>query len=846
MSLQKYQAKRKFQETPEPKGVVKAGKGPLRFVIQKHAASRLHFDLRLEAEGTLKSWAVPKGPSVIPHEKRLAIMVEDHPLDYLLFEGTIPKGNYGGGTVMVWDEGTYHPPGVAGREESERIISEGLQEGRLHVVLHGKKLHGEFAVIRTKQAPNSWLFFKKDDVSAEAPQGDQDRSVLSNRTMEEIAAAKKPATADRIDLSGAPKAPMPHNVSPMLATPAAGPFDHPDWIFEVKWDGYRAIAEVEKGKVRLYSRNNLAFEKRYAPIVQALEHLDHEAVLDGEVVALDAAGRPRFQLLQEYQKAQKGTLVYQVFDLLHLDGHDLQKLPLVQRKALLAQILNDLPNVRLSEHIVAHGVAFFDAASRKGLEGVVAKEGRSRYQQGVRSRSWLKLKTHLRQEAVIGGFTEGKGARKELGSLVLGVYENGDLVYVGHAGTGFSDQTLADLLSRLQPLVQATCPFKKRPQVNARVHWVEPRLVCEVSFGEWTNDGNMRHPVFLRLREGKDPTTVRREHPLDDALPSVPAEPVRKTPRSVEPPPSRQPNQRVEIGGHVVQLTNLNKVYWPEDGYKKGDLIRYYRDVASVMVPHLKDRPQSLNRHPNGIHGKSFFQKDVRQQPPPEWVQTVEITSDSEDKTALTLLCQDEASLVYLANLGCIEINPWNARVGTLDLADYLLLDLDPEDISFDQVVEAAQTIHKVLEQVGAESFCKTSGKRGLHVYVPFGARYTHDQAKHFAELIARIVNAKLPSTTSLVRNPSGRQGRVYLDFLQNGKGKTLAAPYSVRPYPKGTVSTPLKWSEVRRGLDPSRFTMRTLPRRLDAVGDLWKPVLGPGIDLPACLDRLASRVQKG
>jgi bifunctional non-homologous end joining protein LigD len=846
VSLQKYQAKRKFQETPEPKGVATRGKGPLRFGIQKHAASRLHFDLRLEAEGTLKSWAVPKGPSIIPHEKRLAIMVEDHPLDYLLFEGTIPKGNYGAGTVMVWDEGTYHPPGAPGRAEAERQIRAGLEEGRLHIVLHGKKLKGEFQLVRTKQGPNSWLLFKKDETPAEPSRGDQDRSVLSNRTMEEIATGREPKSVARIDLSGAPKAPMPHAVSPMLATPAEEPFDHPQWIYEVKWDGYRAIAEVEADKVRLYSRNKLAFEKRYAPIVEALEHLGHEAVLDGEVVVLDSTGKPRFQLLQEYQKSKKGTLVYQVFDLLYLDGHDLQKLPLVRRKEILTQVLGGLLNVRLSEHIPEQGVAFFDAVSRKGLEGIVGKDGRSRYQQGVRSRSWLKFKTQLRQEAVIGGFTEGQGARKGLGSLVLGVYQDGDLFYVGHAGTGFTDKTLAELGSRLDGLTQDVCPFKKRPQTNAPVQWVEPRLVCEVSFGEWTNDGNMRHPVFLGLREDKEAETVRRERPLEVVPPSGPAEPVVKDGGSKKVPPARHASERVEIGGHVVQLTNLGKVYWPEDGYTKGDLIRYYREVSSIILPHLKDRPQSLHRHPNGIDGNSFFQKDVRQQPPPDWVETVEIISDSDGKRARTVLCQDEASLAYLANLGCIELNPWNCRVGTLDLADYLLLDLDPENISFHHVVEAAQAIRKVLEQAGAESFCKTSGKRGLHVYVPFGARYSHDQAKSFAELIARIVNSKLATTTSLVRNPSARQQRVYLDFLQNGKGKTLAAPYSVRPYPKATVSTPLKWSEVRRGLDPSRFTIRTIPKRLDDMGDLWKPVLGPGIDLPACLDRLASRMPRG
>jgi bifunctional non-homologous end joining protein LigD len=845
VSLRKYQAKREFQQTPEPKGKVKLAQGPLRFVVQKHRATRLHFDLRLEAEGTLKSWAVPKGPSFASHEKRLAVMVEDHPLEYLHFEGNIPKGNYGAGAMMVWDQGTYHVPGMPGRVDSERVMREGLRDGRLHVVLHGKKLQGEFALVRTKQAPNSWLLFKKSESGIGPRPSDEDRSVLSDRTMAEIAADKAPRTPSPIDLSDAPKGAMPRQVRPMRATPAEKPFDHPDWLFELKWDGYRAIAEIGGGHVRLYSRNNLPFEKRYTPIVDALQHLGHEAVLDGEVIVLDASGKPRFQMLQEYGKTHRGTLLYQVFDLLYLDGHDLRRLQLARRKELLAQVLDNVPNVRLSDHIQEHGVAFFEAVSEKGLEGIVAKDRRSRYQEGVRSRSWLKIKALLRQEAVIGGFTQGKGSRTGLGSLVLGVYEDGDLVYVGHAGTGFTDQSLSELRARLEGMVQERCPFKKRPKTNATVHWVEPRLVGEFSFGDWTNDGNMRHPVFLGLREDRDASTVRRERPVDVPPPSLVVTPASTANRSAATPPSRQANRNVEIDGHLVHLTNLNKVYWPEDGYTKGDLIRYYRDVARIIVPHLKDRPQSLNRHPNGIHGKSFFQKDVRQQPPPDWVRTVEIESDSDRKTARTILCQDESTLVYLANLGCIELNPWNARADTLDQADYLVLDLDPEDISFAHVVEAAQAIRKVLQQAGAEGYCKTSGKRGLHVYVPFGARHSHDQAKHFAELIARIVNAKLPTSTSLARNPRDRQQRVYLDYLQNGKGKTLAAPYSVRPYPQATVSTPLRWSEVRRGLDPRRFTIRTMAKRLQEVGDLWQPVLGPGIDLPACLDRLAFAVKR-
>jgi bifunctional non-homologous end joining protein LigD len=452
----------------------------------------------------------------------------------------------------------------------------------------------------------------------------------------------------------------------------------------------------------------------------------------------------------------------------------------------------------------------------------------------------LKIKTRRRQEAVIGGFTEPKGSRKGLGALVLGVYDKGDLVPIGDAGSGFTEKELGKLRARLDELEQKTCPFITRPRPKGVVHWVRPSLVCEVSFVEWTEDGQMRHPVFVGLREDKDAATVQREMPqrVDLVVTNGAVGAENADNRATKPRPNRQET----IGGHMVSLTNQQKVYWPNDGYTKGDLINYYREVASSMLPYLNDRPLSLNRHPNGIQGASFFQRDVTNQPPPSWVETAQLVSDG--KRVRSVLCQDEATLVYLANLGCIELNPWNSRVGTLDSPDYALLDLDPEDISFGSVVETAQAVRKVLERIGAEARCKTSGKRGLHIYIPFGAHHGHEQAKHFAELIANIVHAKLPAITSLVRRPGSRQGRVYLDFLQNGKGKTLSAAYSVRPYPGATVSTPLKWTEVRRGLDPTAFTIKTIPKRLDIVGDLWMPVLGPGIDLPACLERLASLVK--
>jgi bifunctional non-homologous end joining protein LigD len=839
VSLRQYQSKRHFSQTPEPRGAKGKSSGTLRFVIQKHAARSLHYDFRLEAAGVLKSWAVPKGPSLNPEEKRLAVMVEDHPLEYGDFEGIIPKGNYGAGTVMVWDHGTYSIPG---QTDTEKAIREGLAKGRFHLILKGKKLRGEFALFKIKsEDEKNWLLRKiQDDAATDQPLPDDDLSVLSSRTMADITDNRsKPRSArkkSKIDLSDAPRGAMPTRVKPMLATAIDQPFDRAGWLFEVKWDGYRAIAEVAGGEVRLYSRNNQSFEEKFAPVVETLRDLGREAVLDGEIVVVDNTGKANFQLLQNYLNSQRGNLVYYVFDLLYLDGHDLRSLPLLRRKELVTRIIAGLPNVKLSDHVLERGLAFFEAVSGQHLEGMVAKDGKSRYHAGIRGQSWLKIKCQRRQEAVIGGFTAPRGERKHLGSLVLGVFEQGDFVYIGHAGTGFSDSTLDELEGKLTPLIQKECPFKKKPKANAPVHWVKPELVCEVGFGSWTGDGYLRHPVYMGLRSNKPAATVRRETDADAKSEPTPPEPKKETAPTTEIPATG----RLSVNGVTVQLTNLNKVYWPDEGYAKGDLIHYYREVSSAILPYLRDRPESLHRHPGGIKEQSFFQKDIRPQKPPAWVPTAMLPSDPGDKDTQAVLCQDEATLLYLANLGCIELNPWNSRIQALDLADYLLVDLDPENIDFDRVVDAAVEFRRLLEQIDAEGYCKTSGKRGLHVYVPLGARYTHDQAKQFAELLVQIVHRRLPAFTSLVRDPRKRQNRVYLDYLQNGKGKTLAAPYCVRPYPGATVSTPLHWQEVKRRLDPSRFTMRTLPRRLDRVGDVWQAVLGPGIDVMRCLEKVA------
>ncbi len=508
MPLKEYSKKRSFDKTPEPAGKVVKGKGALRFVVQKHDASQLHYDFRLEMDGVLKSWAVPKGPSLVSHLKHLAMMVEDHPYEYRNFEGVIPEGEYGAGSVIIWDEGTYHSENAIDRAGSEKELAEGLKAGHLVFVLEGKKIKGLFALVRFKTAgEHAWLLFKKDDrYTSTADITKKDRSVRSNLKVEEVAEQ----ASGQIDT---PKSKLPHNVKPMLCTLVEDAFDDPDWIFEIKWDGYRTIAEINKGKVDLYSRNLQPFNAKFPPVVKALEKVMHAAVLDGEVVALDESGRASFGLLQDYAKTPSGSLVYYVFDILHLDGHDLTGLPLLKRKEILKNMLPKSPHIKLSEHIEKDGKAFFEAANGQSLEGVVAKRKSSTYQFGKRGADWLKIKTHLSQEAVIAGFTEPKGARELFGALILGVYEKEELIYIGHTGGGFDGTSLKAVYAKLEPLVTDSSPFKAPVKTNAKATWVKPKLVCEVKFQEWTSEGQMRQPIFLGMRPDKKPEQVKRELP---------------------------------------------------------------------------------------------------------------------------------------------------------------------------------------------------------------------------------------------------------------------------------------------------------------------------------------------
>lgn len=841
MSLEKYQKKRDFKHTDEPKGDGESQEaGPLRFVIQKHDATNLHYDLRLELDGVLKSWAVPKGPSLDPSEKKLAMMVEDHPMEYRHFEGVIAEGNYGAGPVIIWDEGTYSVPGSEGRQDNEAEARKGLERGNLKFILDGEKVRGEFALVKIKNdQANSWLLIKKNDrYASKLNILDQDYSVRSGLTIEEVDGHEKISgegiqeEIQNLANSGAQKAPMPTEVRPMRTTLTDEAFDRSGWIFELKWDGFRAIAEVKQDHIKLYSRNLLPFEKEFAAITRELQKIEFEAVFDGEIVVVNENGRADFQLLQNYRKTGEGLLVYYIFDLLYLEGYDLQGLPLAHRKETLRKILPDLPRLKYSDHTEVKGKALYKAAVESGLEGIIAKNKTSRYQPGLRTQDWLKVKNHLSQEAVIGGFTEPRGSRSNLGALLLGVYEGNDLVYVGHTGGGFTETALEEVLTRLKPLVRKTSPFKNRFKSNTPSTWVEPKLVCEVRFSEWTADAIMRQPIYLGMREDTDPRQVTREIPL---------------PKSKALQPKRfqgayEMKEEVEIEGRQLTLTNLNKVYWPEEVITKGDMIRYYRDISELILPYLKDRPESLHRFPNGIQSKSFFQKNVTDAP--DWVETKLIESENSEDEIQYLVCQDEATLVYMANLGTIEINPWNSRLQSLDHPDYLIIDLDPDERPFEDVVQVALVVHDLLEGIEAENYIKTSGQTGLHIFIPLGAKYDYEQTRQFANIITHLVNARLPEITSVERQPSKRKGLIYLDHLQNRRGQTLAAPYSLRPRPGAPVSTPLNWEEVSSSLKPEQFHMKNIQKRVDRVGDLWKGVLGPGIDMQRCLSALQDKMK--
>jgi bifunctional non-homologous end joining protein LigD len=899
MALEKYVQKRDFTKTAEPKSGRSKDKDHLMFVIQKHDASRLHYDFRLEMDGVLKSWAIPKGPTVDPKIKRLAMMVEDHPFDYRNFEGIIPEGQYGGGTVIVWDEGTYEPIEVIkGKKEQEKYLLKQLKSGQLKIKLHGEKLEGEFALVKTHgMGENAWLLIKhNDDFASKKDITKEDKSVLSGKTIASMAKTsekvwqhgheenveapekdrKKKATelaklaeetpeTDATDtatvLKDAPRSKIPTGIKPMLATLVDKPFDDPAWQYEVKWDGYRCIAFINKGEAELLSRNSKTFNEKFYPIHKLLQQWKINAVLDGEILVLNEKGISNFGSLQNWRSEADGELVYYVFDLLWYDGKNLMGLSLTQRQAVLKDILpTDDDHVRMSKVFNASGIDFFHAAERMGLEGIIAKKSNSTYTPDLRSHDWLKIKVNKRQEVIIAGYTKNAGTNKYFSSLLLGVYNNGDLQYVGKVGTGFSDKVQKEMMAQLKPLITDKSPFEFVPDVNkpsrfrpnppkAKATWLKPELVCEVAYSEITSDGVFRHPSFQGMRIDKKAKDVVLEKPADTEVVVNKEETEThdthsqaiKPPKEMERKTLLNPKDETQVRkicGHELKFTNLSKIYWPEDKVTKRDMFNYYYQVAEYILPYLKDRPMSLNRFPGGIHAPSFYQKDVKGKAP-DWAKTFPYTSEGEDKEYL--VGTDEASLLWMASLGCIEMNPWFSRVQSPDNPDYCVIDLDPDKNTFDQVIEAALEVKKVLDEIEVPSFCKTSGSTGMHIYIPLDAKYSYDQSQMFARIIVNIVYKQIPDFTSLERMVSARKGKMYLDFLQNRPGATIAGPYSLRPKVGATVSMPLHWDEVKPGLTMKDFTIFNSIARLKETGDLFKGVLGKGIDLEKTIKKAQS-----
>ena len=822
MSLNEYRRKRVFSQTPEPEPA-EIKPGGARYYIQRHSARRLHYDLRLEMDGVLKSWALPHGPTLDPAIKRLAVHVEDHPLEYGNFEGTIPSGNYGAGRVTLWDRGTYEWLGPKTPEEQWKA-------GDLKFRLHGQKLAGEFALVRTQRSKGKdWLLIKKKDFAVrEGWDPEQDtRSVL-------------PGRPELSSLEGAAKAAIPRTLAPMLASLSESLPAGTDWIYEIKWDGVRGLCFIENGKVRILSRRGNAVEQQYPEMQKLAEVLQAEsAILDGEIVCFDENGVPSFQLLQNrigarpnaaHKLAETHPASFFAFDLLYLDGYDLRRTPLIERKQLLQSILQPNPDFRFSEHFTGKGEDLLEAVREKGLEGLVAKQAYSHYE-SKRSREWVKVKVVNQQDFVICGWIEGE--REHFGALLLAYYDNDRLIYAGNVGSGFTQQSLKAIHEKLEPLVVRRSPLDTAPPKDiGEITWTKPELVCTVKFSSWTNDNRLRAPVFLGLRDDQKADEIVRETSMQVA----------------EPAQQRQvliADDKTEVvltvDGRRLKFTNVKKIFYPQEGYTKRDVINFYDGIADLLVPYLRGRPLSLRRYPNGIDGESFFQKDAPAGIP-DWLRTELITEESSSKHYV--IADDKPSLLYLANLGCIDQNPWMSRVGSLENPDFILIDLDPYHCEYDRIIEAAQLVREKLQLIGLQGYPKTTGGDGMHIYIPLEPIYTFQQSRSFAEILARWLAAERPEIFTTPRNVAAREkGKVYFDYLQNSSGKTISAPYVLRAYPGAPVATPLTWEEVKPGLKPIQFHIGNMLRRLDRVGDLFSGVLKKPQRIEKALERISTTI---
>ena len=879
-SLTEYQRKRKFHLTPEPAGKTQARHGN-RFVVQEHHARRLHYDFRLEIDGVLKSWAVPKGPSLDPADKRLAVQTEDHPLEYRTFQGVIPAGNYGAGQVSIWDEGTFEPEGSLSAQQQ-------IDRGELKFALHGRRLQGSFVLVKIrggathKNTGKEWLLIKHADDAARSgwkldqPDEQQARpGRLSPRQKLPAASGARPKLPPT-----ARKARFPEMVRPALATLGEHPFSSPDWLFEIKWDGVRTLARISGGKSRLWSRSAREITQEYPEMSDLPEHLDaREAWLDGEIVVLDTDGRSDFQRLQlrfgvqrpSRQLLESTPTVFYVFDILYLDGYDLHDVPLIERKNLLRRVLREDSKIRYSDHVLEKGEELYQLALARRLEGLVAKKISSPYHEG-RSSAWMKIKLDIDIDAVVAAWTSPRGSREYFGALQLGLYdEKARLQFIGGVGTGFTRDTQRLLWPQLQRLKSQKSPFAVPPATREELHWLKPELVARVKFSSWTQDRHLRAPRYLGLQEDRSPKDCTFEKEMKAAAtvpappPPLPSKPRRPAPftedstnRAAASPAkkaktsnskasaskarsSAEPqlassqkiereltggsaeNIQAEIDGRVLHLTNLNKIYFPEDKYTKRDLLAYYFRVAPFILPFLKDRPMVLRRYPNGIHAQAFFQKDAAKETPP-WVRIATIRSDDKDKPIRYILCNDRATLIYLTNLGCIDHNPWSSRYDHQEHPDYIFFDLDPTpETPFSSVVLLGKLLLQALDELGMTAFAKTSGATGLHIFLPVEPRYTFAQARMFVEAVASMVDKRHPRLITFERSVRKRpNGRIYMDAHQNSRGQSLASVYSVRAFPHAPVSAPVSPAELTPGLDPVKWNLKSMQNRLEKTGDLW------------------------
>ncbi len=837
--LSTYRAKRSLDRTPEPGAraapAVAAAPTPSAgglFVVHMHAARRLHWDLRLEMDGVLKSWAVPKGPSPNPADKRLAVHVEDHPLEYGDFEGLIPEGNYGAGAVIVWDRGRWVP--LEGPHE-------GMKKGKLLFELRGYKLRGKWTLVKLKKGEKEWLLIKEKDGYVSRDGTLPAESVLSGVTVEELKAGidrAAPVVKELERLKAPRRAVTLEEAEPMLAETRERPFSKPGWLFELKLDGYRIRAGRDNGEPRLVTRNGHDIAAAFPEIARAVAALPYEGfILDGELVVPDEAGRPSFQRLQNRAKltreldvrraAVESPAVFYVFDLLAFEGFDLRPLPLEKRKALLERIVPRVGPLKYLEHFAKDGEALYEQVVKLGLEGIVAKKADAPYRAG-RSANWLKIRADRTDDFVVVGFTRPKGSRSGFGALDLGAYENGKLVYAGRVGSGFTAAQLKTVSAVLERSVRPTPAFSGPVPKDPGHTWVEPTLIAEVRYKEWTDEGLLRQPVFVRFRDDK---------PLSEIAVRGAGSGERDL---EEPPESTAPRSPLP---REVKFSNLEKVFWPDEGYTKGDLIEYYRAISPWLLPYLKDRPLVLTRYPDGITGKSFFQKDAPSFVP-DWIRTERIWSEETQREIAYFVCDDVESLLYVINLGTIPLHIWGSRVATLEQPDWCVLDLDPKEAPFVHVVKIARATKALCDDIGLPSFIKTSGSTGLHVLLPLGRQCTYEQARTLGGLLARVIAAELPDIATITRQVGKRGARVYLDYVQNGHGRLLVAPFSARPLPGAPVSMPLKWSEVTPKLDIRKFTIETAPVRMKQLkDDPLRPVLELKPDLVRALEQLHARV---